>query len=175
MRRDDLSTDDNITFAMTAIAIDGRVPLRTNRTARCGCATRWISSPEQAARHLGCRHVADSLSWAPSSRYHCAPPVQSEERRHPGNVRRSFAGRMKRISGSRGRAQGLQNLLYTADAGLRRRQTSHPVELRPYMSSAAWWRRRTIRRGHGSPKNSDGKIGLDAKVGVWARSLPISR
>ena len=173
LRRDaDLTSDDNITVLIDSYRDRrGAFLFRTNPNGAMWDAqltgfenvnANWNGIWEVATRR-------DSVSWTAEF----AIPLRTL-RFNPNNeviglnVRRMIRRKNEEdLWQSWGRSQGLNNLLYTADVrGFADVAGSRPIELRPYMFGrvvAPSFDPTGPRLASGS---SDGKVGLDAKVGV---------
>lgn len=173
LRRDaDLSSDDNVTILIDSYRDRrGAFLFRTNPSGAMWDAQliglervneNWNGIWEVVTRR-------DSVSW--TSEF--VIPLRTL-RFNPGNdiiglnVRRFIRRKNEEdLWQSWGRAQGLENLLYTGDAaGFGDISGSRPVELRPFVLGrvvAASYDAAGTRLSSGSV---DGRAGLDAKVGV---------
>jgi hypothetical protein len=173
LRRDaDLSSDDNVTVLIDSYRDRrGAFLFRTNPNGAAWDAQltgfdnvneNWNGIWDVVTRR-------DSVSWTAEF----AIPIRTL-RFNPGNeaiglnVRRFVRRKNEEdLWQSWGRTQGIENLLYTADAsGFADIAGSRPVQLRPYVLAravAASYDASGVRLSSGS---SDGRAGLDAKLGV---------
>ena len=173
LRRDaDLSSDDNVTVLIDSYRDRrGAFLFRTNPNGAAWDAQltgfdnvneNWNGIWDVVTRR-------DSVSWTAEF----AIPIRTL-RFNPGNeaiglnIRRFIRRKNEEdLWQSWGRTQGIENLLYTADAsGFADIAGSRPVQLRPYVLAravAASYDASGVRLSSGS---SDGRAGLDAKLGV---------
>lgn len=173
LRRDaDLSSDDNITLLIDSYR-DRRSAFlfRTNPNGAMwdgqlvgldNVNENWNGIWDVVARR-------DSVSWT----VQFAIPIRTL-RFKPGteaiglNVRRFIRRKNEEdLWQSWGRAQGLENLLNTGDAlGFADVALDRPIELRPYVLARAQSPSFDVDGARLAPGSTDGKAGLDAKLGV---------
>jgi hypothetical protein len=173
LRRDaDLSSDDNVTILIDSYRDRrGAFLFRTNPKGAMWDAQlagldnvneNWNGIWDVVTRR-------DSASWTAEF----AIPLRTL-RFNPANdviglnVRRFIRRKNEEdLWRSWGRSQGLENLLNTADApGFGDLAAHHAVELRPYVLGRAQASSYDASGARLAPSSSDGKAGLDAKVGV---------
>src|SRR4051794_15986162 len=173
LRRDaDLSSDDNVTLIIDSYRDRrGAFLFRTNPNGAMWDA-QLVGLDNVNENWNGVWNVAtrrDSTSWIAEF----AIPLQTL-RFNPANdviglnVRRFIRRKNEEdLWRSWGRSQGIDNLLNTADAGgLGDVAAHHAVELRPYVLGRAQAASYDASGARLAPSSSDGKAGLDAKVGV---------
>lgn len=173
LRRDaDLSSDDNITILIDSYRDRrGAFLFRTNPNGAMWDAqlTGFDNVNENWNGIWDVVTARDSVSWIAEF----AIPLTTL-RFNPSNdviglnVRRFIRRKNEEdLWQSWGRSQGLQNLLYTADVpGFGDVAASRPVELRPYILGRAVAPSFDAAGSRLVSGGSDGKAGLDAKVGV---------